>query len=197
MRRLVVMVILIAVLAMIIGSGLFAQASAPAASAAPAAVAAPPASSSVPPAGTKPVGVRPAPSILPTLRLINSEMLPTLGFLLNLTDDQKTKAQDLLSKSDEELKPSIAAQVKATSDYVALLGKQDASQADLTAAAQKVLAADSGLMAGRIKAFVAFKALLTPEQNKLLAQELQQTSSKWLPQTNVPAGPAPTPANGK
>lgn len=124
-------------------------------------------------------------------------MLPTLGFLLNLTDDQKTKAQDLLSKSDEELKPSIAAQVKATSDYVALLGKQDASQADLTAAAQKVLAADSGLMAGRIKAFVAFKALLTPEQNKLLAQELQQTSSKWLPQTNVPAGPAPTPANGK
>jgi Spy/CpxP family protein refolding chaperone len=141
--------------------------------------------------------MRPVPSILPTLRLIDSGMLPTLGYLLNLTDDQKTKAQDLLSKTDEELKPKIAAQVKAASDYVALLGNPNSSQADLIAAAQKVLTADSDLMAGRIKAFVAFKALLTPEQNKLLAQELQTTASRWLPQAQTPAGPAAAPAASK
>lgn len=193
MRGLILTIMAVSLLS-VAGGAVFAQTAAPAAPA-------PTVSTPPPPAGTSPAnrphGMRPVPSILPTLRLIDSGMLPTLGYLLNLTDDQKTKAQDLLSRTDEELKPKIAAQVKAASDYVALLGNPNSSQADLIAAAQKVLAADSDLMAGRIKAFVAFKALLTPEQNKLLAQELQTTASRWLPQAQAPAGPAAAPAASK
>lgn len=178
-------ILLLAVTVVLIVAGatcVSAEAGAATATAAPA-VTAPPLTG---PAILRAQVVRPAPSILPTLRLIDSEMLPTLGFLLTLTDDQKSKAQDLLGKSDDELKPKIAAQVKAASDYITLLGKPSASQADLTTAAQKVLAADSDLIAARIKAFVAFKAILTAEQNTRLAQELQQTASKWLPQPPAP-----------
>lgn len=196
MRAIVIALVMI-ILLTATGTAVFAQGAAPSAPPAAPVVATPP-TTGIPPAMLRPPTMRPVPSILPTLRLIDSGMLPTLSFLLTLTDDQKSKAQDLLAKSDSEMKPKIAAQVKAAADYIALLGKEVSSEAELTAAAQKVLAADNDLMVGRIKAFVAFKALLTPEQNKRLAQELQQTASRWLPQTQTPApGSGPTPAAGK
>lgn len=184
MKKLLCLLVVIVVLCAACGVATAAQSAAASATAAPA-VTAPPMPG---PLGSTRSAVRPVPSILPTLRLIDSGMLPTLGFLLNLTDDQKKKAQDLLAKSDEELKPKIAAQIRAATAYVALLGKPASPQADLVAAAQKVLAADGEVMASRIKAFVAFRGILTPEQNTRLAQELQTTASRWLPQ------PAPAPS---
>jgi Spy/CpxP family protein refolding chaperone len=196
MKRTLLTLASVMVLVVVAATGVFAQGAATSAAATPPTAEAQP-STSAPPSVARPRTPRPVPSILPTLRLIHSEMLPTLGFLLTLTDDQKTKALDLLNKSDEESKPKVTAQTKAAADYIALLGKENSTLADLTAAAQKVLAADNDLMADRIKAFVAFKGLLTPEQNKRLAQELEQTARRWLPQVAAPAGPTPTPATGK
>lgn len=192
MRRLSLICILTSALGLVAAAA-FAQGATPGATATPAVTAAPPAAPPSPSA--RPHGIRPAPSILPTLRLIDSGMLPTLGFLLTLTEEQKTKAQDLLSKSDEEMKPMIAAQVKAASEYIALLGQTKSNQADLAAAARRVLAADADLMDVRIKSFVAFRGLLTAEQNTRLAQELQQTASRWLPQ--APSSPPPAPPVAK
>lgn len=186
MQKLLFVLIVASCLIITAAAGAFAQTVAPNAAATPVVVTAAPLPAS--PASARPHVARPVPSILPTLRLIDSGMLPTLSFLLNLTDDQKTKAEDLLSKADEDRKPKVAAQVKAASEYIALLGKTSSSQADLTAAAQKVLAADNDLMAARIKALVAFRTVLTPEQNARLAKELQETASRWLPQDNA-AGP--------
>jgi Spy/CpxP family protein refolding chaperone len=144
------------------------------------------------------------PSILPTLRLIDAQMAPTLGFVLNLTDDQKTKVLDLLTKSDNDQKPKIEAQAKAAQDYIALLGKSDATQTDLLAAADKVLKAESEIMAVRIGALVALRAILTPEQNKKLSDAVAQPAHRWLPQPGAPPAPpltpppsAPAPSTGK
>ncbi len=190
MKTLGFLLMLVVVLTVISGAA-FGQGSATSAPTAPAVTAPPPPGpTSTPRRHT----VRPVPSILPTLRLIDAGMLPTLGFLLNLTDEQKAKAQELLARSDEEMKPKIAAQVKAATEYIALLGKPDSSQADLIAAAQKVLAADAEVMAGRIRAFVAFRGILTAEQNARLAQELQTTASRWLPQPQAEAASAPSAA---
>jgi|GEM_PF-1363533 len=196
MRRSLFVFILAVLLVMAVGGGVFAQAAAPDAPATPPDAAAQP-SASPPPGVARSRTPRPVPSILPTLRLIDPGMLPTLGFLLTLTDDQKTKALDLLTKADVERKPKVAAQTKAAADYIALLGKENSSLADLTAAAQKVLAVDNELMAARIKAYIGFRGLLTPEQRKRLAQELEKTARRWLPQVAAPVGPTPTPATGK
>lgn len=185
-------IILILAISLVLGASAvaFAQGSAPSATAVPT-VTAP--ANSAPRPSVRTQGVRPVPSILPTLRLIDAGMLPTLGFLLNMTDDQKAKALDLLNKAEEERKPKVAAQIKAAEEYIALLGRTGSSAGELTAAAQKVMAADNDLMAGRIRTFVAFRALLTPEQNKRLAEELEQSARRWLPQTQ--AAPASTPAS--
>lgn len=137
--------------------------------------------------------LRPVPSILPTLRSIDSEMLPLLVFKLNLTDDQKAKAQGLLAKSDDEQKPKIEAQNKAAQEYIALLGKPDAKQADLLAAAQNVFKAEGEIMAVRIGALIALRAMLTPEQNKKLSDALEQPSRRWLRQPDAPPVTPPTP----
>lgn len=192
MKRIMLTLSAIMLFVVLAGNGVFAQAAAPGAAGTPAIAAVPPA----PPIGTRAQTIRPVPSILPTLRLIDAGMLPTLSFLLTLTEDQKAKALDLLTKVDEERKPKVAVQTKAAADYIALLGKDNSSQADLTAAAQKVLSADNDLMGDRIKAYIAFRALLTPDQSKLLAHELEQTAQRWLPQS-APTGPPPPPATGK
>lgn len=128
---------------------------------------------------------------MPTLRLMDAENVQTLGFVLNLTDDQKTKIQDLLTKSSEEQKPKIEAQIKAMEDYVGLLGKNDAAQADLAAASEKVLKAEGDIMASRIAALIGLRAILNPEQNKKLSDALSESAARWLPPK---AAPAETPA---
>lgn len=196
MQRSLFVFILAVLFVAMVGTGGVAQAAAPGAPATPPDAAAQP-YTATPPDVARSRTPRPVPSILPTLRLIDPGMLPTLGFLLTLTDDQKTKALDLLTKADVERKPKVAAQTKAAADYIALLGKENSSLADLTAAAQKVLAVDNELMAARIKAYIGFRELLTPEQRKRLAQELEKTARRWLPQVAAPVGPTPTPATGK
>lgn len=197
MNKPAIIIATIALVGAVAASGAVGQASAPPAPPAPAA--AQPAT----PAGTGEAPslfpraekvLRPIPSILPTLRLIDSQMVSTLGFVLNLTAEQKGKVQDLLIKSDSEQKPKIEAQVAASEAYVGLLAKPDATAADLTAAADKVLKLDADIMAVRISALAGLKAILTPEQNKKLAESLYVAASRWLPRKESPAD-TPTPGN--
>lgn len=174
----------------------FAQGAPAPAAAAPAAVT----QASPPPPTMQPRSdiPRPVPCILPTLRLINP-----LSSRLSLTDDQKTKVTDLLSKADADLKSKIESQAKIANDYITVLINTSATQADLTAAAEKAMKAETDVLMQRIQTLFALRALLTPEQNKQLSDYLAQATIPWSDRPhmsspmrgNVP--PAATPPAAK
>lgn len=118
--------------------------------------------------------VRPVPCILPTMRLINP-----LTARLNLSGDQKTKVDELLTKADADLKIKVDDQAKAAAAYVTLLTNPKTSQADLTAAAVKAMKAESDVLEQRIQTLFSLKALLTADQNKLLCDFLAQATIPW------------------
>jgi Spy/CpxP family protein refolding chaperone len=138
---------------------------------------------------------RSAPCILPTLRLVNPQMMQTLSMRLSLTDDQKSKVADLLDKADKEIKPKIEAQIKAGQDYVAQLTKPTVTQAELTAVADKAMKAETDVLMARINTLFALKALLTPDQNKLLADRLAQYSYPWREGGRPMPNPTPNPVS--
>ncbi len=177
MRRPTIALILIAVLIAIAGAAL--------------AQAATPASPEKEPARVE--RVRPAPCILPTLKIISAQMMPMLGARLNMTEDEKTKVLDLLTKLDNDIKPKIENQIKAARDYIAVLTNPNATQAELAAGGDKAMKAESEVLQARISGLFALKALLTPDQNKLLAELLQQSTRPWQEQATPPGPPPPPP----
>jgi Spy/CpxP family protein refolding chaperone len=135
--------------------------------------------------------VRPVPCILPTLKSISLQMMPMLAARLKLTEDEKTKALDLLTKLDNDIKPKIENQNKSARDYTTVLVNPNTTQAELTAAADKVMKAEADVLTARIGGLFALKALLTADQNKQLAEFLDQTTRPWREQSAPPAPPAP------
>jgi len=150
------------------------------------------------PVGVRADYVRPVPCILPTLKIISAQMVPMLAARLSLSEADKAKVLDLLTKSDNDIKPKIENQVKAAQDYTTLLANPKASQAELVAAADKAMKAESEVLMVRIQALFTLKALLNEEQNKQLAEYLDQFAKPWrerpgsipLPPVAPPATPA-------
>lgn len=142
--------------------------------------------------------MRTPPCILPTLRMISPQMVQTLSLRLNLTDDQKTKVAALLEKAENDIKPKVEAQTKAGQAYIDLLINPNATKAQINAAADKTMKAETDVLTARIDTLFALKGLLNAEQNKLLAERLEQYTSPWrdggraVPQP--PAAPANAPA---
>lgn len=143
--------------------------------------AAPPAppAGGAPPTGPRGEMLRPVPCIVPTLRLINPQALAMLSARLNLTEDQKTRIGDMLTKADADIKPKLEAQGKSASEYATLLGDPGVAQAKLTAAAEKTMKAESDVLLARVQTLFALKALLTPEQNKQFSEFLSQSTMPW------------------
>lgn len=141
--------------------------------------------------------VRPAPCILPTLKIVSAQMMPLLAARLDMNEDQKGKVLELLTKLDSDIKPKIEYQNKAAREYIAMLTNSAASQAELAAAGDKVLRAESEVLRARIGGLFALRALLNPDQNKLLTEYLENSTKPWRDQSGPPGPPAPTapPAN--
>ena len=172
-----------------LAGALFAQGAATSA----AATVAPPAPPAPPQLPSRIETLRPVPCILPTLRLISP-----LSGRLNLTEDQRTKVTELLTKADADLKPKIENQIKVAADYVKVLVNTDATQAELVAAANNSMKAETDVLMARIQTLFAMRALLTPDQNKQLSEYLAQATIPWSdrahvlggrPQTTVPTPP--------
>jgi len=185
MRKVLLTLALCVALAALVGAA-FAQA-APAPTTAAPAVASP----VTPPPHFRMEILRPAPCILPTLRLINPQMVQIMSVSLSLTDDQKTKLTALLDSSDKVLKPKIEAQVKAGQDYVAQLTKIGATQAELAAAADKAMKAETDVMMAKIETLFAVRGLLTPDQNEQLSKRLAQYMRPWWGGMEAPGPPMP------
>lgn len=181
MRRLTIAFVLIAVLTAFAAAVLAQTAPSPAPEKGPA----------------RPEMVRPVPCILPTLKIISAQMMPLLSARLNLTEDQKGKVLELLTKLDSDLKPKIENQNKAARDYIALLTNPNAAQAELAAAGDKVLKAESEVLKTRIGGLFALRALLTADQNKLLTDYLDNSTKPWRDQSSPPGPPAPATPQGK
>lgn len=156
-------------LVVVIGAGVFADEPAPPTPGAP-------------PGAEVKMPVMPAPCIVPTTRILHPRMVDMLSARLNLGEDQKTKISDLLSSADEALTPQIEAQQQAARDFAVAFGKVDTSQADLIAAAEKAMKAETSIVTERIKTLYALRALLTAEQNKTLSDLLEQYTSPWRAQ---------------
>jgi Spy/CpxP family protein refolding chaperone len=192
MRQTLIVLIVIAVLTALAGAA--SAQSAP--SGKPAGVESPPGPPDQTP-GLRVQILRPAPCILPTLKLVNLQIVQTLSARLNLTEDQKTKITDLLTKADKDLKPKIENQVKLTRDYIAVLTNPGATQSELAAAAEKVMKAESELLMARIGALFGLKGLLTADQNKQLADYLEQSTRAYRETMRVPVPPEPASAPPK
>ncbi len=153
------------------------------------------------PAAQRPIAIpkmditRTAPCIVPTLRVISPQMMQTLALRLNLTEDQTAKITAVLEKSDKTLKDKVEAQAKAGEDYVALLTNPSSTKAQITAAADKAMKAETEVLIARIDALFEVKALLNAEQNKLLAERLDQYTFPWRAGGKVQPPPPPPPAN--
>jgi len=142
-------------------------------------------------AGARTEMVRPVACILPTLKIVSAQMMPMLAARLNLTEDEKAKVLDVLTKFDKDIKPKIENQIKLARDFTAVLVNPNATQAELAAAADKVMKAESEVLTARIQGLFALKALLTAEQNKQLAEFLDQFAKPWREQSTPPPPPAP------
>ena len=185
MRKVMFTLALCVALAALVGAA-FAQ-TAPAPTTAATAVASP----MTPPAPPSIDILRHAPCILPTLRLINPQMVQILSASLSLTDDQKTKLTALLESSGKALKPKIEAQVKAGQDYVAVLTKNGATQAELAAAADKAMKAETDILMAKIGTLFAVRTLLTADQNEQFSKRLAQSMRPWQGGGRAPGPPMP------
>jgi len=144
-----------------------------------------------PPGAVPPPTVRPAPCIVPTLRLLNPGMTGMLNARLSLTDAQKTKIADLLAQSDKDYAAKVDMQVKATNDYAQTLIKDGVTEAELTAAAEKAMKAELALVTSRIQLLTELRALLTPDQNKTLTEIIAMYTNPWRPQPKGALAPVP------
>ena len=145
-------------------------------------------------AGSRHETVRPAACILSTLKIVSAQMMPMLAARLNLTEDDKAKVLDVLTKADKDIKPKIENQIKLARDYTAVLVNPNAKQTELAAAADLVMKAESEVLTARIQGLFALKALLTAEQNKQLAEYMDQFARPWRERPTPPAPPAPSAA---
>ena len=143
----------------------------------------------------------PTPCILQALRLLHPQLMPFLAKRLNLTDAQKTQIADLLTKSEDAIKPKIEEQRKAAADFAIAMAKSDTTEAALLAAAEKAQKAEMAIIADRIKTLVAVRAAFTDQQKTDFTQFVEQRTMIWRgeafpprpmpPAKPVPNGPAP------
>ncbi|MCE5321970.1 Spy/CpxP family protein refolding chaperone [bacterium] len=110
----------------------------------------------------------PAPCLISSLHVINSNAVPMLSTQLNLTDEQKTKVTELFSEADKTLKPTIQAQQKAVDKYTKLLLDNSTSESDLTSAAADAMKMESAIVTEKIKTLEGLRALLTDDQKAKL-----------------------------
>ena len=159
-----------------------------------------PAAEPPPPPVTPPItpGVAARPSqtancVVPTLRVISARMVQTLAIKLQLSEVDKAKVLNLLTKSEEDSAALFEAQRKAAEDYAIALTKDTTTQAELLAAAEKATKAEGEVLNLKIKTLFALRAKLTPEQNTALTALLKQNAMMWLPREMRMMPPLPVP----
>lgn len=157
---------------------------------APAGTPAPPVATTTVVGGPR-MGAMSAPNVLSSLRILQPFMSQMLATRLELTEDQQTKVNDLLTKADKEATPLVEAQNKASQEFIAALGKTATTQAELTALGDKATKSEKAVLDARIKTLFELRAMLTPEQNTKLNEMLAQNTSAWGGRSGVSAPGAP------
>ena len=135
----------------------------------------------VPVTAPRPSSPQPAPSIGAALRTLQPRMVDMLAERLNLTDDQKKKIADMLIKAEQELAPKIELQRTAAQAFAAALTNTASTEAELTTAADKAMKAETEIVNARIKTLTTLRTQLSPEQNRELANILEQYTTLWRP----------------
>ncbi|MEN6357874.1 MAG: Spy/CpxP family protein refolding chaperone [Armatimonadota bacterium] len=149
--------------------------------------------------------VLPAPCLMSSLHVINSNAVPMLSARLNLTDEQKAKVTELFSESEKTLNPAIQEQQKAVDKYTKVLLDNNASESELTSAAVEAMKAESSIVTQKIKTLEGLRALLNDDQksklNTVLAQfaaishiqilkpKLEQSGAQPITSPAAPANP--------
>lgn len=139
--------------------------------------------------------VTPKPCVMQSLYMLQTEGMKFQAERLKLTEDQKTKLDEVTGKSDDALKPLIEAQRKASQDYAALLIKPDARVAEVKTAAEAAVKAEGAILAERVNRLFAIRALLTPEQLAEFNSNLEMQTRIW--RMDNPGVPQPRPAAPK
>lgn len=137
-----------------------------------------------------------APCVLPSFNVLQPRMMDMLSRRLELTDAEKPKVEDLLKKSEEAIIPLVQEQQKAAQAFAAALTGENVTQAELQAAGDRVMKAETAVLNARIKTLFDLRAILTPEQNKQLNEMLSRYTSVWRTGPGGPGSPGAPGAPG-
>jgi Spy/CpxP family protein refolding chaperone len=154
----------------------------PAAPTAPAA-----AESGGPPSGPGPT-VIPAPTIvnpgacvISALRIINPLRMPMFNERLRLTDDQSKKIEEIIKKSEDDLRPLILTQKRVAEDFAISLTRTGLQEIEVQTAGEMAMKAEAAILARKIKTLFDIRAVLQPEQIVEFNSLLDQTTTLWRP----------------
>jgi protein CpxP len=91
-----------------------------------------------------------------------------MGFFkeLNLSEEQRAKLKELRENNKGDLKPKREALKKARDEFRSLMGSENATDAQIRSAFQKLQALRSEVATGSIDRMLAVRQVLTPEQRK-------------------------------
>ncbi|MGC8862709.1 MAG: Spy/CpxP family protein refolding chaperone [Armatimonadota bacterium] len=143
------------------------------------------------------IRLEPRPCALMALRFIRSSLVPRLTRDLGLTDEQATRASELLSKADEKMSPLIEEQRRATEEFARALAKPDSSHAALVAAFEKAMKTETALASELIKTLFALRDLLNDQQKEQFNKLVEMQTRPWTREAVVSgSGSQPTPAPG-
>jgi Spy/CpxP family protein refolding chaperone len=142
----------------------------------------------------------PKPSVLMAMRLISPQTALPLSKYLSLSDAQKTQVTDLLTKAEAAVIPKIEAQRKATQEFVEAMADGSATEAALTAAADRAYKAELAVVAEKIKTLVQLRALFSEQQKMDFNKYVEDRTVPWRMEgarpPSVPPAREPKPAQG-
>ncbi len=133
----------------------------------------------------------PAPCPLYIFRFMQPRGADILARELKLTDEQKSKVAEVLTKFSEDLQPKVTAQRSAGAEFAAAVANPESTPAAITAAADKVMKAELDIVSEDAKTLQTLRGMLTPEQAELFRVFLDRYGATYRPRTATAPMPAP------
>jgi len=120
------------------------------------------------------------PCIAMALRVIGQGGINRIAVRLKLSEAERAKVTDLITKAEETGKPLIDAQRKAAEEFANAMVKEETTEASLTALAEAAMKAETAAVNYKIKVLFALEAILTPQQKTDLLKMLELTDTPAL-----------------
>ncbi|MFQ3549456.1 MAG: Spy/CpxP family protein refolding chaperone [Armatimonadota bacterium] len=115
------------------------------------------------------------------LRVIEPHMLEALKIRLKLTDEQVEKVKSLLESENKNIRPLVGTHLMASQEFAVEISSEYFNEEKLKKASEKLMKAETDLINARLSVLAKFRAILTDEQQKQLAELMKSYTAIWQP----------------